>query len=73
MNIGYRKRLEQYISSMVQAKHMLISSVLTPSDYTKIDTMIAEKYGLSSCNIYRGIDLIYKDSDGIISHCKEVV
>ena len=72
MNIGYRKRLEQYISSMVQTKHMLVSGVLTPSDYTKIDTMIAEKYGLSSCNIYRGIDLIYKDNNGNMSHCKEV-
>ena len=73
MNAGYRKRLEQYISSMIQAKTMLDSGILTLSDYTKIDTIIAEKYGLSSCNIYRGLDLIYKDNDGIMSHCKEVV
>ena len=73
MNTGYRKRLEHYISSMMQAKHMLTAGILTPSDYTKIDTMIAEKYGLSSCNIYRGIDLIYKDSGGNMSHNTEVV
>lgn len=73
MNTGYRKRLEQYISSMMQAKHMLTTGILTPSDYTKIDTMIAEKYGLSSCNIYRGIDLIYKDNDGNMLQNTEVV
>ncbi len=73
MNTSYRRRLEQYISTMMQAKYMLDSGILSPSDYTKIDTMITEKYGLSSCNIYRGIDLIYKDNDGIMSHCKEVV
>ena len=73
MNAGYRKRLEQYISSMIQAKTMLDSGILTLSDYTKIDTIIAEKYGLSSCNIYRGIDLIYKDNRGNMSHNTEVV
>ena len=73
MTPDYRKRLEQYISSMMQAKFMLISGAISSSDYTEIDTMIAEKYGLSSCNIYRGIDLIYKDSGGNMSHNTEVV
>lgn len=73
MNAGYRKRLEQYISSMIQAKTMLDSGILTLSDYTKIDTIIAEKYGLSSCNIYRGIDLIYKSNNGNMSLNTEVV
>lgn len=72
MNPGYRKRLEQYISTMIQAKSLLVSGNISASDYTKIDTMIAEKYGLSSCNIYRGIDLIYKDNRGNMSHNKEV-
>ena len=73
MSPDYRKRLEQYISTMMQAKQMLVSGIFTPSDYTKIDTIIAEKYGLSSCNIYRGIDLIYKDNRGNMSHNTEVV
>lgn len=73
MSPDYRKRLEQYISTMMQAKQMLVSGILTPSDYTKIDTIIAEKYGLSSCNIYRGIDLIYRDNRGNMSHNTEVV
>lgn len=73
MNTGYRQRLEQYISTMMQAKNMLISGVISPSDYAKIDTIIAEKYGLSSCNIYRGIDLIYRDNRGNMSHNTEVV
>lgn len=73
MNTSYRKQLEQYISSMMQAKHMLVSGILTPSDYAQIDTRIAEKYGISSCNIYRGIDLIYKDNRGNIASSKEVI
>lgn len=73
MNSEYRKRLEQYISTMIQAKSLLVSGNISTSDYAKIDTMIAEKYGLSSCNIYRGIDLIYKDNRGNMSHNKEVV
>lgn len=73
MNAGYRKKLEQYVSSMMQAKFMLISGAISSSDYTKIDTIIAEKYGLSSCNIYRGIDLIYKDNDGNMLQNTEVV
>ena len=73
MSPDYRKRLEQYISTMMQAKKLLISGTISPSDYTKIDTMIAEKYGLSSCNIYRGIDLIYKDNHGNMSHDTEVI
>ena len=72
MNSEYRKRLEQYISTMIQAKSLLVSGNISTSDYTKIDTMIAEKYGLSSCNIYRGINLIYKESRGNMSHNKEV-
>ena len=73
MTPDYRKRLEQYISSMIQAKFMLIYGSISYLDYIEIDTMIAEKYGLSSCNIYRGIDLIYKDSSGNMSHNTEVV
>ena len=73
MNPDYRKRLEQYISTMIQAKSLLVSGNISTSDYAKIDTMISEKYDLSSCNIYRGIDLIYKDNRGNMSHNKEVV
>ncbi len=50
---NYRSRLEWYLAAMFQAKRMLSMGILTPEDYAKIDTKIAEKYGISSCSIYR--------------------
>lgn len=49
----YRSRLERYLAAMFQAKRMLSLGILTPEDYAKIDTKIAEKYDISSCSIYR--------------------
>ena len=49
----YRSRLERYLAAMSQAKRMLSMGILTPEDYAKIDTKIAEKYDISSCSIYR--------------------
>lgn len=46
--------------------------ILTPEDYAVIDTITAEKYGISSDSLYRGIDLIYKEVRGNMSHCGEV-
>ena len=46
--------------------------ILTPKDYATIDTIMAEKYGISSCSLYRGIDLIYGEFRGNMSHYKEV-
>ena len=49
----YRSRLERYLAAMFQAKRMLSMGILTPEDYAKIDTKMAEKYDISSCSIYR--------------------
>ena len=73
MTKEYRTRLEQYLSSMMQAKQMLSQGIITQEDYAKIDTIIAAKYGLESCNLYRGIDLIYKEVRGNMSHHEEVM
>lgn len=72
MNDGYRAKLESYLAPMIQAKRMLTMGILTPKDYAKIDTIIADKYGISSCSLYRGIDLIYDEFRGNMSHYKEV-
>ena len=55
----YRTRLESYLASMLQAKRMLSTGILTPEDYAIIDTILADKFGISLCSLYRGIDLIY--------------
>ena len=56
---AYRTRLENYLASMLQAKRMLSMGIITPEDYAIIDTMQREEFGISSCSLYRGIDLIY--------------
>lgn len=72
MNDAYRVRLENYLASMLQAKQMMSMGILTSDDYAAINTILAEKYGISSCSLYRGIDLIYDDFRGNMSYCKEV-
>ena len=68
----YRTRLERYLASMLHAKRMLSMGVITPEDYAIIDTMQREKFGISSCSLYRGIDLIYSGFRGNMSHYEEV-
>ena len=68
MDERYRTKLESYLASMIQAKKMLSQGVISSDDYIKIDTIIAEKYGISSCSLYRGIDLIHRDFNGNMSH-----
>ena len=72
MSNAYRVRLESYLASMLQAKQMMSMGILTSDDYAAIDTIMNEKYGISSCSLYRGIDLIYDGFRGNISQCKEV-
>jgi len=72
MDAEYRTQLEQYLTSMLQAKKLLSLGVISSQDYAKIDTIIAEKHGISSCSIYRGIDLLYSNEGGNMSHYEEV-
>lgn len=72
MSDNFRNRLESYLASMLQAKQMLLMGILTPEDYAAIDTIMNEKYGISSCSLYRGIDLIYDGFRGNMSHYEEV-
>ena len=72
MDERYRANLESYLASMMQAKKMLSQGILTSEDYDKIDTIIADKYGVSSCSLYRGIDLIYNNFNGNMSYYEEV-
>ena len=69
---AYRARLEDYLATMLQAKRMLSLGIITPEDYAIIDTMQREEFGISSCSLYRGIDLIYDGFRGNMSHYKEV-
>lgn len=43
-----------YQSTMAMARRMLSDGIITEKDYHKIDRIIAGKYGISLCSIYRG-------------------
>ena len=49
----YDKRLFAYQTAMALARSMRSKGLITAQEYAKIDTIIAEKYGISSCSIFR--------------------
>ena len=54
-------------AQFMQMARMLAMGILTPEDYAVIETITAEKYGISSYSLYRGIDLLYKGVRGNMS------
>ena len=57
-----------YHAALSIAAEMLANRLITAQEYAEIDTIIAKKYGISSCSLYRGIDLIYMRFTGNMSH-----
>ena len=49
----YDKRLFAYQTAMALARSMRSKGLISAKEYAKIDTIIAEKYGISSCSIFR--------------------
>lgn len=43
----------RYQTVMSWVRSLLAKSLITKTEYTKIDTMMAKKYGVSSCSIFR--------------------
>ena len=68
----YDKRLFAYQMAMALARSMRSKGLISAKEYAKIDTIIANKYGISSCSLYCGMDLIYDGFRGNMSHYKEV-
>lgn len=46
-------KLLRYQTVMSWVRSLLAQSLITKGEYAKIDTMMAKKYGLSSCSIFR--------------------
>ncbi len=42
-----------YTAALAVFRKWLAEGIITEEELIKIETMIAEKYGLSSCSIYR--------------------
>ena len=62
-----------YCSAMAQARRMLEKNLITQNEYGKIDTLILEKYNLSSYSLYRDIRLITAVVRANMSHYTEVI
>ena len=60
----YDKRLFAYQMAMALARSMRSKGLISAKEYAKIDTIIANKYGISSCSIYRYYSLISNRIDG---------
>ena len=69
--IEFYKALTSYKTSLKQAKTMLERGLISADDYAKIDTKLAQKYGINSCSIYAQNNWIYTPNDGNMS-CEEV-
>ena len=68
----FEQRQMAYQAAMALARRMLSKGLISEEEYAEIDTIIAKKYGISSCSLYRGIDLIYSGFRGNMSHYEEV-
>lgn len=64
MDSTLNEKVFGYRRTMAMVKAMLSEGVITPEEYSLIDTMMAKKYGLSSCSIFRENDWINADYDG---------
>ena len=47
------EKVTAYRTAISVVKRMLKLGIITPEEYSKIDTIIADKYGLSSGTIFR--------------------
>ena len=69
--IKFYEAVTSYKASMKQAQTMLERGLISADDYAKIDTKLAQKYGLNSCSIYVQNELICSKNRGNI-HTEEV-
>lgn len=59
-----------YKASMAVFRNWLADGVITDADLLLIDTMLAQKYGLSSCSIFLENDLLCKENRVIYGTAK---
>lgn len=60
----------RYKSAMAVFKNWLSKGVISNDDLLVIDTMLAQKYGLSSCSIFLENDLLCKENRVIYGSAK---
>ena len=55
----------RYKASMAVFKNWLAEGVISDADLLEIETMLAQKYGLSTCSIFLENDLLCEENRGI--------
>ena len=73
MTTEYMHSIEQYKSAMAQARVMLARNLITPAEYTIIETKMSERFGINSCSLFRENEWINTPIRGNIAPDKEVV
>ena len=66
MNGALYSRIKEYNTALALIREMRSSGIITDEDYAIICLSLAEKYGISLCSIFAGIDLITARTDGNI-------
>ena len=60
----------RYKTAMAVFKNWLAEGVISDADLVEIDTILAQKYGLSSCSIFLENNLLCKENRGIYGTVK---
>ena len=58
MDSGLYSRIKEYHIALALIKELRSGGVIDDKDYAIICTVLAQKYGISSCSIFAEIDLI---------------
>ncbi len=73
MTKEHRKNVENYYAILIQLKRMLTLKIINIDDFKKFEQIIADKYCIKRCSIYRINNLIQSSLSGNIVHNKEVI
>ena len=60
----------RYKTAMAVFKNWLAEGVISDADLLEIDTILAQKYGLSTCSIFLENDLLCEENRGIYGTVK---
>ena len=71
MGDDHLMRVNAYLLAMTAADKMRREGVISNEDYQRIESLILDKYGLSSRSIYRRIDWISSRTRGNITPTKK--
>mgnify|MGYP004460430543 CR=1 FL=1 len=66
MDSGLYSRIKEYNTALAVIKEMRSAGIISEKDFGILCLSLAEKFGISSCSIFAGIDLITARTDGNI-------